>query len=406
MTTGKVLFLGGEYENNNQTPVDSNVGAIFGPTGTSTFTRLSTGPGWTLIGDAASVVLPNGKLMVGNCCNNQQALFDPNKLTWTLTGPGKLDNNSEEGWTLLPNGKVLTIDTQSLDSKGNETAELYSYQTGTWSRTGSLPPHNSLSNRCFGVNTVPELGPSVLRPDGTVWATGANGLTAIYNYKTGQWTPGPVFPPSSAGGQDGVCDGPAAVLPNGRALVMTSRINNNAAGNPPADFYEFDGTTINSVPGPPNAPNDASFYGRMLVLPTGNILFTDGSQDVEIFEPADTTFNNAWQPTVTSFPATVTPGHHYVIKGTQFTGLTQGAYYGDDAQAATNFPLVRLTVDGGALNGEVFYARTYNLPSGVATGTKIVQCTFVVPSSMPQGSARLEVVANGIPSNPVMVTIE
>jgi hypothetical protein len=274
-----------------------------------------------------------------------------------------------------------------------------------WSRTGNLPADNFLANRCFGVNTVPELGPAVLRPDGTVWATGANGLTAIYNYKTGKWTAGKVFPPSSVGGQDGVCDGPAAVMPNGRVLVMTSRINNNAAGLPPADFYEFDGTNINSVPGPPNAPNDASFYGRMLVLPTGNILFTDGSQDVEIFEPADTTFSAAWQPTITSFPSSMTPGQHYVIKGTQFTGLTQGAYYGDDAQSATNYPLVRLTVDGGSFNGEVFYARTYNLPSGVATGAKIVQCTFLVPSDMPKGTARLEVVANGIPSNSVTITI-
>jgi hypothetical protein len=77
--------------------------------------------------------------MQANCCTKQQALFNPSNLTWTTVGKGKFDINDEEGWTLLPNGKILTV----------------------------------------------EVGPAVLRPDGTVFATGANtcgsGHTAIYN---------------------------------------------------------------------------------------------------------------------------------------------------------------------------------------------------------------------------------
>lgn len=64
------------------------------------------------IGDAQSVVLPNGTFMLASKLSKQQALLDPKTLTWTITGTNKADVNSEEGWTLLPNGKVLTIDVE------------------------------------------------------------------------------------------------------------------------------------------------------------------------------------------------------------------------------------------------------------------------------------------------------
>ena len=62
------------------------------------------------IGDAQSVVLPNGTFMLASKLSKQQALLDPKTLKWTITGTNKADVNSEEGWTLLPNGKVLTVD--------------------------------------------------------------------------------------------------------------------------------------------------------------------------------------------------------------------------------------------------------------------------------------------------------
>ncbi len=43
-------------------------------------------------------------------------------------------------------------------------------------------------------------------------------------------------------------------------------------GAAPSSFLEWDGKNLTVVPGPPNAPSDGSFYGNMLVLPTGQIL--------------------------------------------------------------------------------------------------------------------------------------
>jgi hypothetical protein len=327
--------------------------------------------------------------MLGNCCSRQQALLNPTTLTWTSTGTGKADSNSEEGWTLLPNGKVLTVDTQN----GTES-ELYDPSTGKWSLGGSTVV--PLTNSCGG-GIVPEIGPAVLRPDGTVFAVGANGNTAIYNSSEGTWSKGPIF---SSG--LGVADGPAAILPDGNVLVGASPIN-PCFSSRGIHFFEFNGTTLSAVPAPPNAPNDNTFYTRMLVLPSGQVLFTDGTSDVEIYTPAGSA-KSSWAPTITSYPTIVTRGVGYTIEGTQFNGLSQGAAYGDDAQSATNFPMVRMR---NTATGHEYYARTKDFSTmGVATGNKLVSAKFVPPTFMETGPASMVVVANGIKSNVVDVTVQ
>jgi hypothetical protein len=89
------------------------------------------------------------------------------------------------------------------------------------------------------------------------------------------------------------------------------------------------------------------------------------------------------------------------IGGTQFNGLTQGAYYGDDNQSATNYPLVRITDSAGA----VVYCRTHNWTGGVAQGSTLTTATFDIPSTIHIGPATLEVVTNGIASAAKSVTI-
>jgi hypothetical protein len=78
--------------------------------------------------------------------------------------------------------------------------------------------------------------------------------------------------------------------------------------------------------------------------------------------------------------------------------------YGDDAQMATNYPLVRIT---NTATGNVVYCRTHNHSTmGVATGSTVVTTDFDIPATIGTGASTLEVVANGIPSNPVNVTID
>jgi hypothetical protein len=141
----------------------------------------------------------------------------------------------------------------------------------------------------------------------------------------------------------------------------------------------------------------------MLVLPTGQILFTDGSTSAEVYTAAGT-YQSAWQPTITSVASTLNVGStSNLIHGTQFNGLSQGAAYGDDAQMATNYPLVRIKNNS---TGHVFYCKTHNHSTmGVATGTAAVSTEFDIPATIETGASTIAVVANGIPSNSVAVTI-
>lgn len=391
LVDGRVLVEGGEYNFFN--PTWTTLGAIYDPA-TNAWTSVLPPTGWGTIGDAQNVILSNKTLMLANCCTTQDALFNATTLTWTATGTGKADINDEEGWELLPNGTVLTVDANNTANLTH--SERFIPGPGKWISAGStivkLPDLNSNGSGSH------ELGPAVLRPDGTVFATGATGNNAIYTPgNPGSWVAGPMFP--KVGGQQlDIADGPAALLPDGNVLCDTSP----GIYGSPTYFFEFDGTNLNSVPGPPNAPNDSSYYGRMLVLPTGQILFTDGSMDVELYTSSGTA-NSAWAPTISSVAGTLTHGDTYPIEGTQFNGLSQAGAYGDDAQAATNYPLVRITNNS---TGHVFYAKTHNHSTmAVATGTRPVSTHFDVPSGIETGPSTIEVVANGIASAPVNVTV-
>src|SRR5262249_54516697 len=142
-------------------------GAIYDPIG-DTWSSVQPPSGWTTIGDAQSVVLANGTYMLADCCSKKQALLNPSTLTWTNTGTGKFDINDEEGWTLLPDGTVLAVDAYVGTGTCGTNTERYDPATGSWSSAGFTPSQlpDCNGNRSF------ELGPQVLRPDGTVVAFG------------------------------------------------------------------------------------------------------------------------------------------------------------------------------------------------------------------------------------------
>jgi hypothetical protein len=401
---GRVVVEGGEY--NQYGGGFSNLGAIYDPVA-NTWTSVNPPTGWNAIGDASSIVLSNGQMMLANAITTQAALFNPLNLTWTPTGTGKFDINDEETWNLLPNGKVLTVDcyVQHYQSNGMNY-ELYDPISGTWSVAGTTPVQlwDSAAS-CGGQGSASfEIGPALLLPNGTVFATGANRCgaahTAIYNTNSGTWTAGPDFP-----GNLGIADGPAALEPNGKMLMMTSPGIFQAG----SIFFEWDGTSLTQVAGPPNAPNVSCFQGHLLLLPTGQIMYTDYTNDVEIFTPTPGHYN--WVPSAmffspvasaaVSFP--LTRGHTYVIGGTKLNGLSQATSYGDDLQCATNYPIVRLT---NVATGHVFYCRTHGHSSMAVGYTGLVTTRLDIPANMETGPSNFEVVANGIPSQPYVVQIQ
>jgi hypothetical protein len=106
---------------------------------------------------------------------------------------------------------------------------------------------------------------------------------------------------------------------------------------------------------------------------------------------------------VTFSPQTVTPGQSYQLAGIRLSGMSQGAAYGDDAQANTNFPLVRIT---NLHTGHVFYSRTHDHSSVALASNEVSWTHFDVPLTQEPGLSELQVVASGIASQPVQVLVQ
>jgi len=409
---GRMIVEGGEYIGENAAWSDQ--GAIYNPV-TNTWRSVAPPAGWTNMGDAASEVLDDGTFMLQQPCNTcltnpdltvDDALLNARNLTWTvIPATGKTDPNDEEGWTLEPNGEVLTLDLWGI---GN--TELFNPRTDTWSFAGATAAGGS------PVDPFPtvEIGPQVEMPGGNVFVVGAGSstqqpptpcttdqetTTALYDYKTGAWSAGPEIPTIDNEEYDST-DGPGSILPDGNVLFDVGA----CVYNTPTHFFVYSASsnTLTQIADVPNAPNDSPYYTRMLALPNGQVLFNDGSSDMEVYTAGGTP-NPSWAPSITSLSAnTLAPGGTYSVSGKQLAGLDQGAAYGDDVQDNTNFPLVRITNDS---TGVVTYARTYDWSSvSVAPGTSS-STQFTLPSATPTGRSTLVVVANGIASSPEAVTI-
>ena len=415
LADGRVLFVGGEYNQNQyQLPFApsglTNMSAVYDPV-TDSWAMIAPPAGVAYIGDVPSVVLPDGSFVFGEKLGRAMWRLDPVTLTWTpVPATGKADDFAEEGWTLLPNGGLFTVDV------GNpQHAEHYDTGTAHWYSDGNTPagltsPSDSPGGLTYGPAPVQvvggvtygpgptgtyfppgEVGPALLLPNGRVFATGAArggaaAHTVIYTpgptpADPGSFTTGPDF---SNGDDAG--DASAALLPSGNVLIAA------LSGR----FYEFDGVNLSVTGTLPN--NGGSTVYFVLPLPNGQALVIGGVTQVY---SGDGSADPAWAPAITAAPTAVTRGSTYTISGTQFNGLSQAAAVGDEFNAATNYPLVRIT---NMASGDVVYARTHDHSTmGVATGSSVVSTQFTVSPDTEPGASSLTVVANGIGSTSIKV---
>jgi hypothetical protein len=401
LADGRVIVEGGEY-NNPGGMVWTNLGAIYDPVA-NTWTPVSPPSGWANIGDAQSVVLPNGTFMLANALTTQQALLDEKNLTWTATGGGKFDINVEEGWTLLWDGNVLTVDAYFRTGTCDTNSERYLTRFGSWVTAGSTL--QQLAD-CGSPNFSFEVGPQVLRPDGSVIAFGGttSGIahTAIFNSFRRRWKAGPDLP-TVAGQNYTLADAPAALLPSGNVLFAASP----GLFRPPTHFFEveYGSNAIIQVADNSDAAHITSYQWNFLILPTGQILICETDFiNIWIYNPSGNP-NPDWAPVITAVSPFLRTGSTYRLHGLQLNGLSQGASYGDDVQAATNYPLVRIV---NASTGHAFYARTFRHSTmGIGPEDEVTSTHFTVPaaSDIEAGRSYLYVVANGIASEPVTVEI-
>jgi len=136
------------------------------------------------------------------------------------------------------------------------------------------------------------------------------------------------------------------------------------------------------------------------VLPTGQVMLTDFSNTIRLYNPVGGP-EAAWAPVITTVPTSITRGTSYALTGKQLNGLSEAGAYGDDVQAATDFPLVRISDSAK----HVYFCKTTNETSRDIAVNAVTTMNFVCPRNLATGAASLVVVTNGIASAAKAVTI-
>ena len=270
-------------------------------------------------------------------------------VTWTIAFTGKADPNSEEGWTLLPNGQVLTVDTQN-----GSAAELFNPATKSWGPAGNTPsisgprprPRFRLARVCLKWARGWELA--------STWSSWS-GLPRIPRcslFRRAAWPDrgGPARRPDKLSrAVQGTSDGPCVLVAK---MGMCSFQQTSNGFMLPSSFWELASTNVtprNPVVGG-RLPRSttlcarssvAAYQSRMLLIPTCEVCGTAGLEwewqhRVLVLyskNAGDGTFNNVMCP----------PPHIFTISvmalmgvapirrsGPTPTNLSQGAMHGDD----------------------------------------------------------------------------
>ncbi|HEY3884549.1 MAG TPA: hypothetical protein VGL62_05035, partial [Vicinamibacterales bacterium] len=222
---GRAVIIGGEYNyqlsGTSFTYVsnEENKGAIYDPA-THTWTALAAPAGVSRIGDSICSVLTNGsnkgQLALGPNSNSSMYVLDPAALTWTNLAPAGrgTDRNSEEGWTLLPDGTLFTVSANVGDASLRYLPSL-----NEWVDGGTAPVllRDSPSH---------ETGAQVMMYSGSVFTAGADrnlGSNAVWtppassvdaqSTSPGSWIVAPPFPlkPEATAPPSTICTGTAGV---------------------------------------------------------------------------------------------------------------------------------------------------------------------------------------------------
>src|SRR5579862_92960 len=285
LTDGRVLIEGGEYNDECSNGCWTNKGALYDPVGNS-WTSVSPPSGWGNIGDAQSIILPNGSYMLANCCDDpgKQAIASISGTSVTWTQGNSYNYNDEQGYTALPGGNVLMVDV--WDHTGTyDDVEIYNTSTGTWSLVGQTADYLSTTSTY-------ELGAAPLTPQygtqGTViqfTATKNPGVNDVYDVASNTWSHGPVTKVGST--VYFYADAPAATLPDGNIITEGSP----GYGATPAHFWEFNDTngtvSATQVNDTNTSASSSNFCGSLIPLPTGQVLWTDSQygKEVAVYTP-------------------------------------------------------------------------------------------------------------------------
>lgn len=376
---GRVMVMGGE--STPGTPNGSVTGEIYDPAA-NTWTATASFPVFTFADGTLMVLSANTVLCLGQSENSYIYTISNNSFdagATMLNGPA---SPVEETFLRIGGGKIITIDT-SVYSATSTTSQ---YFNGTaWVNLAAVPVGMSSSAAFI------EVGPAFLLPNGKAFFIGGNGNTAVLDPAGPTWTAGPLIPPAVFSG-----DTPGCIMQDGNILTINGPRDptDDNPVNPPTAWVinPVGGTWTNVTASLPSLnPSLSPTAMGMLALPNGQVAISQSSPTILLWTPASGP-TNSWRPVISSI--TVDASGNYTVTGTQLTGISAGASFGDDLQSDTNYPIVQLT--NGAT---VAYAKTTNWPIAVQAGATVQTCTFVLPAGFSSTGATALVAASGIISN-------
>jgi hypothetical protein len=415
------------------------------PTGPKIYNDPSDEEGWATMADGR--ILNYDLVQSIENANGFAEIYTPSSGTWSTISPadGTANGNlpvlssAPLGFELGPelrleDGRVLVIG-------ANQHTALYTESTNTWA-----PGPDMLADLTGLGGTIPNAfygaddAPAAELPNGHVLLAADAGPNPVSeNGSTTQGSP-VITLPASAGiqyfwpvaQQDGkntvipanayVCDfpGPNQVaicvgnnFANARSTTSVGLVFGGLFQNP-TKLFDFNPAagTMTPIAGPPPTdclstvqtgtllPCTGSYVVRMLMLPTGQMLLTDSSNQAWVYTPDDSA-PLSLRPIVNR----VTPlgGGVYAITGKQLNGQSAGSAYGDDDQMDSNFPIVRLSDPS---TGNVYYCKTTNWSSVSVGGDGTPETVdFTLNPNVTPGNYTLTVIGAGIASVPVAFSV-
>ncbi|PYQ44565.1 MAG: hypothetical protein DMG99_03615 [Acidobacteria bacterium] len=398
---------------------------------TKVYNDRSDEEGWASMGGGGVLTYD----LFQSVTNNQgyAELYDPIQNVWTPISPADGSANGTLPVLTSPAlgfelGPVLRLqDGRAIVIGANQHTGLYKPANNSWSAGPDI--HGTLSNpfgAVRGANFGADDAPAALMPNGHVLLAADAGPNPIN--QNGDAAAGSDIIsniPSTAGLQVtwavAQADGTRNVIPPGtiitsidsrhqihlssKATVSAQQISLVFGGefSSPTQLFDFDPDENNISPvspplNDPNLPTFAAFVTRMLVLPTGQVLFSDGlGNQLYAYTP-----QGAARPNYRPVIERVTHNDGvFTLTGRQLNGPSDASAYGDDAQSNENFPIIRLQNSSGL----VFYCRSTNWTSTSVGNIPHESVNFTLNPAVTPDVYQLIVSAGGISSAPFTIRI-
>jgi len=418
LSSRKILV--GDLINSNTYIYDAALNA-WSPSGTKVYPDSSDEEGWARISDGTIITYDLFHSIHTN--GSYAEKYHPKTGMWTGISPSdgtangtipqlSSRNVGEELGPLLrlQDGRILAIG-------ATQHTALYNPATNTWAAGPDISGTLNGIPSPFGADDAP----GAILPNGhVIFAAdaGVSGFTSSGNITSGSAVITGI--PSTAilqvfwrvngagipGGSYIVSvDSPTQVTISSPATATTSgdTISWGGTFSNPTELFDFDPRTdtlsqVTSALPDGNLPFEGCYPTRMLILPTGQLLFSDDSAQLWVYTSSGAP-NPSLRPLITD--VRYRGDGKFRLTGFQLDGQSAGAAYGDDDQMDSNYPIIRMVNS----SGKVFYARTSDW-SKIAVGDAGRETVeFTLNPGVTPGDYSLIVSGAGISSFPTFIHI-